>query len=115
MQRWVYTEWPDVQEVGSKMRPPIWFQQLGTVTQGRVREAAQASHASNQLSNVARLLTHRSLKTHTKSTRFSEELSTVDGSHGGKKCESKPSVAREASARLGRRSQQGLLTTREWG
>lgn len=97
------------------MRPPVWLQQLGTVTQERVREAAQASHASNQPPNVARLLSHWSLKTHTKSTRFSEELSTVDGSHRGKKRESKPSVARDASARLGRRSQQGLLVTREWG
>ena len=39
----------------------------------------------------------------------------MDGSHGGKKRESKASVAWEASARPGRRSQQGLLMTQEWG
>lgn len=99
------------------MKPPVWLEQLGTVTQERVREAAQAFQASNQLPNVARLLTHRprNLKTHTRSTGLSEEFRTVDGSHGGKKRESKPSVAWEASARLGRRSQQGLLMTQEWG
>ena len=52
------------------MKPPVWLEQLGTVTQERVREAAQAFQASNQLPNVARLLTHRprNLKTHTRST-----------------------------------------------
>ena len=38
---------------GSRMKPPVWLEQLGTVTQKRVREAAQASQASNQLPNVA--------------------------------------------------------------
>lgn len=84
-----------------------------TITQERVREAAQASQAATSLQRGS--TSHLLPLEHTRELGALPRVQHSERISRRKKRESKPSVAWEASACPGRRSQQGLLMTQEWG